>query len=641
MHEGRAVVNARPRASDNADMAFWNRSKAQGAQATAHVHSNAPRHWPAVELGLFNDQNVSLLMIGSQLAAQPNVKLAFLRDFVYEDGVLRVPLVVEENGVRTCVFVYTTNDTGAAAHYSGARALLKARENVAAVYYGPEALMPVKPADALAPIDTPLFSKGSEPNGEFALWWATPEDPLFSQSPDRALLDRWFETMNGYGYLLFSAFVNDLELVEPKEKRDLYGLPKQPFTQALKAPGDAAVLLHASAPEGLFLAFDQNQTPVATRRVLLTLLANFATKYREAIESKHIPPREDERGVTAWATIRDGAIAKEAAGGTGLRLHTISVRDGDVLRSPCAQTEAERASAPARPEREEIDFALGLVDRVVARLQKKPVEQSSQETLGEPNVFPIIAARAGGHVWERQLPFEDGEEAEAAAGRARDEWPDADIIAVLVDAAIRENGVRTDVFGVKVENAAGVAFDLIQRYKRSDAGGIELVGRPTVTPGGPFLLPPNTDPGTPPPGAELRAFAETAVDDIIAMLTAGEPSGMLGDDPEEQLLMPSALIDRGQPRPTLARFAVQGPITAAMSCFSLLEKEGGESVVYFLDDLVTKDGQPDRRLRLCVQRRGDTGAAIFEQPYEQPVKGRPFARRGELKFKRWGGSFLP
>jgi hypothetical protein len=82
------------------------------------------------------------------------------------------------------------------------------------------------------------------------------------------------------------------------------------------------------------------------------------------------------------------------------------------------------------------------------------------------------------------------------------------------------------------------------------------------------------------------------------------------------------------------------PITAAMSCHEQLSKEPAEWVVFHLDDLVSKNGVPDRRLRLLVQRRQDAGTAIFDQHFEAPRKGVAFARRGDLEFVRWGGSFF-
>jgi hypothetical protein len=115
---------------------------------------------------------------------------------------------------------------------------------------------------------------------------------------------------------------------------------------------------------------------------------------------------------------------------------------------------------------------------------------------------------------------------------------------------------------------------------------------------------------------------------------------MLIDNPDTPLTSPSALVGHPESGPTLVRFMAQGPLTAATACIDALGKEPADWVVFFLDDLVTKDGDPDRRLRLCVQRRADRAAAIFDQHYDAPSTGRPLALRGGLEFRRYGGSFF-
>ncbi len=617
-------------------MAFWNKEKPR-------AHTNAPKHWPAVQLDQFDNPGINLLLIGgelAQLSAPPRSTIAFMRDFLYEDGILQVPIVVEENGVKTGVFVYSNHDKDAAAQYSGARALLKSRENTAAVYYGPEPLAPTTPAVVLRAIDTSMFSK-CEPEPQeanFALWWATPEDPLFSRSEDRALLDRWFEAVEGYGYVIFTGFVTDLDL-EQEKKDKVFSLPSPPFLQPLNGPGYSDLLLHASAPDGLFLAFDRKTTSARTRRLLLKLLLHYAVENRAVFENM-LPTRSEERGLQTWGRIRDEALAREAQGAAGLILHAVSILDGQPRRNPTAHTREEEAAAPKMPGREELDFGMDLVDRVVARVQKGAVVGSSQQELGQPNVFPIIAVRAGGHTWERELPYEDGEEAQAAAGRALDDWPDAEIVAVLLDAAIREDDVRTDILSLKIENrATGAATDLFQRYTTSAAGDMELVGNPTATPTDAFLRPPTSGPESA-VDLGLTALAEQALDEIVKTLMFGEPSGMLGDVPRDPLVPPSAFLGQGESRPKVIRFMMQGPVTAATSCVESMKDKDARWIVFFIDDLVTKDDAPDRRLRLCVQRREDKATAVFDQRYETPVKGKPFALRGGLEFTRWAGSFF-
>ena len=80
-------------------MAFWRTSKPT-------VYTNAPRHWPAVDPVQFAGPS-GLLMLGVQIASAlhqpPKSSVAFMRDFLYEDGILRAPIVVEEGGQRDAV----------------------------------------------------------------------------------------------------------------------------------------------------------------------------------------------------------------------------------------------------------------------------------------------------------------------------------------------------------------------------------------------------------------------------------------------------------------------------------------------------------------------------------------------------------
>jgi hypothetical protein len=619
-------------------MAFWSTKKPT-------THTNAPRHWPDIQLDQFDNPGVNLVLVGAQLASigKPRAsRVAFLRDFLYEDGILRVPIVVEEGEQKTCVFVYSNRDANAAAHFSGVRTLLRSRENAGAVYYGPKALTPATAGDVLQPIDTPFFSKapGPEQDAAFALWWATEDVPTLAGSDERSLIDRWFEAIDGYGFLLLTAFLKDLDLV--KDKRGAYALPPQPLLQPLMGPGETRMLLHASESEGLFFAFDES-TPASRRRVLLRLLADFAVLYRRAIEAKGLAPQENEKGpgLGCWRAIRDAALAKEAGGGTGLKLHAVRFQGGQPTRSPNATTAEDRAAQPQTPGREELDFGMDLLDRVIARLKNTRASGSTQAALGMPNFAPVIAAKVGADVFERRCPAEDAAEAQAAAARALDEWPTAEIVGVVVDAAIRENGKRTDVFDVKVENrASSRAGALFQRYRVGVDGGIELIDRPTAMPAESFLLDADCH-REPAPDDAVAALARRALDTIVSSLTVIEPSGMYCDDAEEALLSPSALLGiAGDPHPHTVRFMLQGPIAAAMSCCATLQDKPAEWVVFHIDDLVSRNGAPDRRLRLCVQRRQDPGIAIFDQRYEAPRKGRPFALRGGLEFKRWGGSMF-
>jgi hypothetical protein len=618
-------------------VAFWNAKKPT-------LHTNAPRHWPAIEAEHVG-QPAGLIMIGAQFAAlhrPPQSSIAFMQELVYEDGILRIPIVVQEGAQKTCDFVYGADFENSAAHYSGVRTLLRSRENAAAVYYSLAAIEPAKPGTVLQPIDTPFFSKGEIKEGDaFALWWASAEASTFGGSDEKGHLDRWFEATDGYGYLLLTSFLRVLEMV--KDTKTVYALPSQPLLQPVIGPGGTRMLLHASAQEGLFLACHES-TPGARRRILARLLADFAVDYRKAIDGQKIPSRDDERGrgLATWRTICEEARVREEGSGAELKVHSVRVNDGQPQRSPHATTAAERAAAPQPPGRDELDFGMDIMDRVIARLKKRPATGSSESQLGMPNFFPIVAVKAGNDVFERHLPYEEHPVALMAAGRALDEWPEADVVAVIGDGAIRENGHRVDIFDVRVENRrAGRGGKLFQRYRVEAGGAVELIGRPTATPGERFLVETSAA-RTPAPHEALVALARKALDDIVGHIKILDPSGLSREekDADGPLFMPSAFVEKADENAQglMVRFALQGPVTAAASCLEMLKKEPARSVVFYVDDLVEKNGADDRRLRLCVQRREDAGMAIFQQRYATPRHGPPFTLQDGLEFVRWTGS---
>ena len=156
------------------------------------TYTNAPKHWPTVALAPANQQAVHPPILAGALkdglVAQGAKITEFLRQYVYEDGILEVPLVVQDGDATTCVFTYLDGDATAAAHFSGARAILKEREAVNVVFYAFQPITPVPPAAVLKPIDTPMFGKMAKApaDAQYSLWWSTPEDPSFSASGERS-----------------------------------------------------------------------------------------------------------------------------------------------------------------------------------------------------------------------------------------------------------------------------------------------------------------------------------------------------------------------------------------------------------------------------------------------------------------------
>jgi hypothetical protein len=624
--------------------------------APKKTYTNAPKHWPTVELAPANRTAVQLLLLAGALddgLKAQNMKIAaFLRRYVYEDGILEVPLIVEDGDTTTCVFTYLDGDATAAAHFSGARAILKEREQVNVVFYAFQPITPVAPAVVLQPVDTPHFSKMPTPpaDAQYALWWSTPEDPTFSTSDDRVQLDRWFAAINGYGYLVFSSFARLFELVAAAEDGgpSIVRMPEQPYLLEVVGPTEAPMMLHASAPKGFFLAFDQAKVPARTRRILLRLLADFATSFRALAENqRNVAVDQGELGLSIWTSIRDEAIAKEAAGETELTLHSIVVSGGQPVRIPQPRSAREQAAAPRLPGRDVIDFGLDAIDRAAATLQQRPVQRSSTEKLGGPNVDAAIIVRAEGRTWHRVLPFDDIAAVMGAAARVREDWPAADMVAVLMDAALRDGatGERVDVLRALAQGSDGVAVDTCQRYTVDASGVFTLTGRPTATSAAAFLPPPMPPPirAYGQPGAELWAMVDKGLA-LAAKVHAGRPTpepASAFQDHYAPPKMPTALVDRGKAQGTIANFAMQGPLTSLASCRTMLAKDPeATSVVFWIDDLLQVDGLPDRRLRFHAQRRGDPAAAIIDQRFTTPTDDQPFAFTGAPTFIRWTDSLF-
>lgn len=201
------------------------------------VSTNAPRDWPpvVVEGWVRDNPAINYVLVSSSLLegfrnAARSPQIAFLQELLYPDGLLRVPLLLEEGGQRTGIYVYAEADEAAASHYSAVRALLRQREQMSAVYYAPGPLAPSRPGRALEDLDTPHFSAPAEerPPAEYALWWPTPGEPRLAGSASLTCLDRWFESLDGYACYLFSSLVQVLELAGKKtEEAQVYGLPSR------------------------------------------------------------------------------------------------------------------------------------------------------------------------------------------------------------------------------------------------------------------------------------------------------------------------------------------------------------------------------------------------------------------------------
>jgi hypothetical protein len=620
------------------------------------VATNAPRHWPAVGGEDWSRDNAAInyVLVGGSLAqgsgsAGRPLQLGFMQDYLYADGILRVPLVVEEEGQRTAVFAYPVADAAAAGHYSAARSLLRQRERMNAVYYAPGPIAPEKPATVLEPLDTPHFST---PDAErapaaYALWWASAEAPSLAGSPVLSHLDHWFESLDGYASYLFTAFVRELELAGDagggKPEARLYAIPDEPFLAPVDGPAESKLYLHASQAEGLWLALDVRDTAPARRALLLGLLADLAARVRRAAEEMGLPPREEDRRALAfWRRTREDALAKEAGGAEGLVLGRIAEEGAARTRMPGATTAAERAAhrPTALPSEALTDFARGEIERAFVEIRKAAGAGGEEG----PNLHPFVTARVGAQTQRTVLFLYTEPEAVAAAPQVLAERDGAELAALVCDGYLREGEKRTDAVIVHAQERGSAASHLFAQRYRPAAGGrpLALVGNWTLVGSGPSLF---ADGGpqacAEQPEEALARFVEECLAGHLRWITIGDPSGAELYREGAPLFSPRLELRVGSETFTSV-FALGNLAWAEGVCpKTIAEKPDARFAVLLYDDVTTVDGRHARSLRLRGQERGAPRSWVYAQAYEVPTKGRPFTTSGALRLLGPAPSLFP
>jgi hypothetical protein len=617
--------------------------------------TNAPHSWPAVDVDLWSEENpaVNYLAVGAALARQgPDLKLEFYRRLLYDDGVITIPLVVQEGDQRTAVFVYARADAESAALYSGTRALLRQRESLNTVYYAPDPITPARPTSPLQTLDTGDFSVPENPPdaAEYAVWWATPDDPLLARSPALAHLDRWFAALDGYTPFVFSAFVSALDL-SGKEKDDddedddddepqLYALPSQPLIAPVVAPGELAVSLHASEGEGLWFACGTQRTPPAKRNALLKQLADLAEELRKTLEGAHAPASRDDASLGFWKEVRAGALQKEEQAGAEMHVLTIT----PTGRIPSATTAEERARVVSdQPDEDSVDFAGQQLDFAVDALKRAHDGATGAETgEREPNLHPFLAMRAGQDVYRTALQYCAPPEAERLVPDLVAARRGVDTIALVYDGYLRQGDQRSDGLFVRVERrAASASRVFVQRYQLAPFG---LIGN-WVLMGTEASLFPQADESPSAPSAPLFSLVQECAKETLERVLFRDPSGAEAYDDEQPFWSPVLYvpIDGKTLQYSFPHGIGPSGLAFAISAASqaLSERPTATLAVLVYDDMTTRNGEHARAFRFRAHERGTPRALEYAMAYEKPVKGRSFRTTSGLQLLASARALFP
>jgi hypothetical protein len=596
---------------------------------------------------------VNYLTIGSGLtkackASGRNVKLAFYQRLLYEDGVLTLPLVIEEEDQRAAVFVYAEADASAAAHYSGTRELLQQRERINAYYYALDPLLPADPAAVVEPLDTTHFDRPERerPGAEYAIWWPTPEEPRWVDSPALGHLDRWFEALDGYSYLLFTSFVKELNLAESDENQ-LFALPAQPMMVQVDGPGELMLYLHASKAEGMWLAFHTSDTSAAERNLLLKLLADLATRIRALIEERGIEPSTEELGCAlgSWHEVREQATRMESEEAEDMRIGCIVESGTTRWRMPGATSAADRKASAASAEQSEalgefvgqqLDFALEVIG--------KATENGEAED-SEPNLHPFIAVQKGGDVYRTTLHYCSEQEVMEACPMIVAVRGDVERIAVVWDGFLRQGEERTDAVLARAQAKGEAQCHLYgQRYRPPEGGRPAApLGNPVIFATGPSLFPesPESEGEPPPPSQSLHAFVEQTVDATLKWITLGDPSGVKLYHEGMALFSPNMHLKVGD-ETRLHRFALGNLVWAVKASRKTVSEESqARLAVLVYDDVMTLNGRDARSLRFHAHEPGAPRSWVFAQAYETPQADEPFTTKGPLTLVGYAEPLFP
>ena len=301
------------------------------------LSSNAPRHWPPVQVDKLDPENpgaraaavVVALAEGFQQKGIAALPVAGMSYRMFPEGFVEVPLEIEEAGKRIAVFIYPEATPEAAAHYAGARQCLREKASVTAVYYCPNPILPSKPTSVFEPFDTRMFRGLAEeegetvPGGESALWWATEDQPRFSPSPACASVTAAYTALDRIEPWLFMAFVNDLQLSERPPEGPV-GLPDEQLVHPVQGPDGRPLFLCASAEKGISFAFPVSTTPVVYRDLFLKHYASFVEQFTTQLrQSGATALIEGDETPLGWWQFMKSVIEKEETGGGDIKVGVV------------------------------------------------------------------------------------------------------------------------------------------------------------------------------------------------------------------------------------------------------------------------------------------------------------------------------
>lgn len=307
-------------------MSLFNRSKDrnQGRKDKGHGSregitwaTNAPSHWPTLiteplpapdaksEKEWAQNHLLFIVSITSTLGdAIPGLKVASVnREYMFPQGFLNVLVEIEEAGKRYPILYFPQANAEFASKYYGAAEILPRKGVETPVYYAPSPLPEASPSNPLRPFNPSMLVKSdSSPTGQYAMWWRTDKDPIFSKSNTMEILNGIYSTLHGINSYIFGLMAQALGLVSDDARR--VGLPDREASIPIKGPEYQHMFMSASREKGIRFHFSTTGSSPEYRDVFLALFLAFVKSARAEIEQRQLPtdsPDPDhENGPLGW-----------------------------------------------------------------------------------------------------------------------------------------------------------------------------------------------------------------------------------------------------------------------------------------------------------------------------------------------------
>jgi hypothetical protein len=275
------------------------------------LFTNAPPHWPKVTLAGWdarktwnNAEPVAIALDQGFVAAGTPRPMLLYGSRLADDGVLEVPIQITDRGQKYSVFLLASGSSEWAATFAGAKQFIEADGTALAVYYCPEPLADAAPANPFGPFRTRYIAQYERPApvGQYAMWWASTGDEVFSSSSTFGLLDAFFRACDGIESYVLREMLNALGLTAGAGAQRT--LPNDSLQIPIYGPGEQLMIFGASS-KGLRFFFPVASTDPRYRDRFWIHVAEYARRFSSSLQAAgyELESESARRGLPWWNSV--------------------------------------------------------------------------------------------------------------------------------------------------------------------------------------------------------------------------------------------------------------------------------------------------------------------------------------------------